>query len=99
MFEKGSFKDEDNKEEWKKILTMEFVSSEESGMEEDDEVIIIRPLPWLSSTVTEFKLKLDAETKLNRTPLARRQLKKRINGMPSDRARPATDNIPTWVYN
>lgn len=45
MFEKASFKDANEKESWKAIMTLDYVSSEESGYDVDDEALITRPLP------------------------------------------------------
>ena len=37
------------------ILKPDIMSSDESGYEEGDEVILVRPLPWLSAEVIAFK--------------------------------------------
>ena len=34
---------------------IEYMSSKESGMEDREEVNIVRPLPWLSASVAQFK--------------------------------------------
>ena len=41
-------KDGQEKEKWKSVLIMDITSSDESGYEDDKEVIISHPLPWLS---------------------------------------------------
>lgn len=75
------------------------MSSEESGFDGEDEAIVTRPLPWLSATVQQFKRKLDLEIKNSKTPLARRQMKSRVQGQPSSRAKPDdTHGIPNWVF-
>lgn len=59
MFEVGSFKGNGEKESWKKILTMDFMSSDESSVEDGQEVLVSKPLPWQSQKVTLFKQALD----------------------------------------
>ena len=51
-------KDCQEKEKWKSISIMDITSSDESGHEDDKEVIISHPLPWLSANATQFKRKL-----------------------------------------
>ena len=36
-------------------MKIEYMSSKESGMEDREEVNIVRPLPWLSASVAQFK--------------------------------------------
>ena len=80
---------------------MEIMSSDESGYDEDDsnEVIVSHPLKWLSANVTQFKRKLDEVALKNKTPQAKRQMKERIEGLPSSRTCPKTDSYPAWVFN
>ena len=46
---------------------MDITSSDESGYEDDKEVIISHPLPWLSANVTQFKRKRDEICLKNKT--------------------------------
>ena len=46
---KLQFSDEKAREKWPSVLSMEFMSSEESAAEDGEEVIVVRPLPWRSS--------------------------------------------------
>ena len=78
---------------------MEFMSSDESGIEEDKEVIISHPLPWLSPNVQQFKRRLDEASKKDKSPQARRMIKERVEGSPSCRSCATKDNIPSWVFN
>lgn len=78
-------------------MTIEYISSEESGCDDGDEVIITRRLPWLSATTQQFKRKLDLEIRNSKTPLARRQTKRRVDGAPSERPKPTESDIPTWI--
>ena len=97
MFDKASYKDIEEKESWRKIMRMEFVSSDESGCEDSVDVLITKPLPWQSQTVTLFKEKLDQAALGEKTPLARRQMKQRRLGTPSSRPKPDGD-FPSWVF-
>ena len=97
-FQKASFKDDGEKESWKCLLDMKYMSSEESGYDGEDETFITRPLPWLSATVQQFKRKLDLEIKNSRTPLARRQTKSRLQGQLSSRPKPDANGVPDWVF-
>ncbi len=49
-FDKGSFKDAQEKDKWKSILKIEIMSSDESDYDGDKEVIVSHPLPWLNRT-------------------------------------------------
>ena len=93
MFEEGSYEDDGEKEAWKKIM-----SSDESCTEEDQEVIMSKPLPWLSEKVVHFKQALDEAAFGQKSPLARRQMKPKRKRLPSSRARPCGD-FPAWVFS
>ena len=95
MVAKGRFRDgERDLEQWRAIMTLEIMSSDESG-EDEEEVLIVHPLPWLSHTVTQFKLSLDQQIASMKTPQAKRQMKKRLVGCPSQRCVP--DSLPSWA--
>ena len=57
MFEKGTYKDNHEKEKWRKVLSLDYMSSDESGNESGKEIIITHPLPWLSPNVQQLKKK------------------------------------------
>ncbi len=61
MYERGTYKDETEKKSWRSIMKAEYFSSEESGLDDHEGVIIIHPLTWLSPIVQQFKNKLDFE--------------------------------------
>ena len=81
--------------QWKSILTMDLVSSDESDEENGEEVLIAHPLPWLSETVAHFKMSLDQQIANSKSPQARRQMKKRLIGGSSTRG--ALDDLPSWA--
>ena len=95
MFERATFKDDAERESWRAIMSMDYVSSEESG---EEDTLIGRPLPWLSAREQQFKMKLDSEIQKNKTPLGRRQMKSRVQGTPSKRPKPSSVDIPDWVF-
>ena len=100
MLEMGSFQgDSSAKEKWLPVLTMDFMSSDESATDEGNEVLVTRPLPWESVSVTQFKRSLDDAALEQKSPLAKRQMKTRKRGMPSDRSKPGSGDYPAWAYN
>ena len=44
-------------------MTVELMSSEESDNDNEEEIIVVHPLPWLSEKVEKFKQTLDLEVK------------------------------------
>ena len=87
QFSKLSY-DENDKEKWKKVLQINFMSSEES---EDEDVIEVHPIPWRSERVTTFLHSLDDKARDKKSPQARRQMKTRREGAPSSRPQPSHD--------
>lgn len=71
------------------------MSSDSSGEEDGDEILVVHPIPWISAAMTAFKCKLDEQIKQGRSPQARRQMKRRAIGLSS--TRPCPDDIPTWA--
>ena len=96
IFEKGTFRDIQDKEKWKCVLSMEYMSSDESSTEGDKEIIFSHPLPWLSPNVQHLKRTLDETSKKEKSPQARRMVKDRVEGSYSSRPRPVGTNIPSW---
>ena len=97
MAEKAEFSTDEDKKVWMSILKLDAMSSEESGEEEDDEVLIVHPIPWLSAEVVSFKQTIDSEIKNEKSPQANRQTKRRMVGSPSSRPIPDKDAFPTWA--
>ena len=92
---------EKDREKWKKIFQVNFMSSEESDGN-DEEVIEVHPLSWRSDRVTTFLHSLDEKAREEKSPQARRQMKMRRMGSPSSRAQPTHDDngqaLPSWVF-
>lgn len=98
MFEKAKYKDEEEMEAWRKVMKMEIcVQWWESANEDGKEVFVTKPLPWQSERVTLFKQTLDEAAKIEKTPLARRQMKERRTGVSSSRPKPIGE-FPAWVF-
>lgn len=77
---------------------MNYMSSDESGNEDEKEVIISHPLPWLSANVQQFKRILDEACLKEKSPQAKRMIKSRVEGSPSSRAKPTEDGNPSWIF-
>ena len=78
---------------------MVFMSSEESGTEDDEDVLIVKDLLWRSNIVDRFFQNLDE--KEEKSSQAKRQSKKRIRGRPdmaSDRPKRIMHDSPSWVF-
>ena len=91
---------EKDKEKWKKVVTAEFISSEESG--DEDNVIIVKPLLWRAEKVTRFFYKLDDLSSTNKTPQAKRQRKTRIVSTDYSERKQSDntkDNYPQWALS
>ena len=90
-----SYNDSD-REQWKKVLGTQLMSSDESGNEEDQAVFIVKELPWRSDRVTGYFEKLDELHQARKTEQANRQTKKRLHkGVIS--SRPSPSGLPSWA--
>lgn len=84
------------KEKWKKVLTADFISSEESSSENDD--VFVKPIPWRSDLVSNFFEELDKKIKEKKTSQANRQRKvRRLSIHSSDRVIP--QGLPLWAVS
>lgn len=85
------------KEKWLKVITNDFMSSEES---ESEDTYVVHGLPWRSSSVSRMFEKIDNYCDNNKSPQARRQMKKRVvSDTPSTRAKPNNDKYPIWSFS
>ena len=92
------FSREGDKVLWEKIMILDLISSEESTVDEE-EVLVVHPLPWRSSKVDAMFNRLDEYTKDNKSPQALRQTKKRCVGNSSTRNIPVNSLLPKWAVN
>lgn len=101
IFNKLSYNEKD-KEKWKKVFHENFMSSEESDSN-DEEAIVVRPLPWRSNRVTTFLHSLDDKGREEKSPQARRQMKTRRMGNSSSRIQPTSDASgeppASWMFS
>ena len=93
------FSDPKEKEKWSKIMTTELISSEESGSDAGEQVLIVHPLPWRSSKVDHMYRRLDKGALSLRSPQGRRQLKRRVAGTASTRPQTQVEGIPKWAIS
>ena len=88
---------EEQRTKWLKVMSNEFMSSEESGNDSDDD-IILHPIPWRSKYVSKMFAKIDAYNNRSKSSQARRQKKNRIVGSSSSRPCPTADySVPDWA--
>lgn len=78
---------------WAEIMDITFMSSEESGRE--DNAITIHPLPWVTDEVNAFKEALDNGRYSALTAQAKRQMKTRKIGEKATREKP---NGSGWIF-
>ena len=83
------------KDKWAKVLVADVMSSEESDSE-NEEMLVVKPLPWRSDKVTQFFQQLDEKIERSKKAQARRQRKRRvISNAFSTRPRPIA-TLPVW---
>ena len=93
-----SFSDSRRKDKWREALHIKIMSSEESAIEGDFEVIQVKPLPWRSDEADDILKRLDDRILSDRSPQSRRQAKKRVQGENSSRPQP-DEELPAWLFN
>ena len=77
---------------------VDLMSSEESGEEEEGtRCFIHRPLSWRSIEVNNLMASLDRKIQRRRRDRAIDMVTKRITGIPSERKRPDSIDIPEWA--
>ena len=85
---------EEQRTKWLAVVKNELISSEES---DEDDTIIVHPLPWRSEYVNRMFQKIDKYCFSKKSPQAKRQMKKRMTGSPSSREMPVTMD-PVWAF-
>ena len=95
QFKRMSYNDSD-RSKWGKVFVSSFISSDESDIEDDTPVFIVKELPWRSSKVSNFFTKLDDAHHERLSEQASRQKKPRLHrGRVSTRPLPA--GLPSWA--
>ena len=93
-FRRHSYSDGDRLK-WENVFTSDLISSDESEVEEDKPVLVVKELVWRSDKVTNFFKKLHDAKKSEQ---ANRQTKSRVRrGVVS--GRPAPAQLPSWAVN
>ena len=92
-FEQLKVEDKKRKK-WNEVLDLQYMSSEES---EDDNVLKVKPIPWLSSKVKQFKKTLDEEKEKNLNAQSKRQRKRKVTEETSERIRP-DGSRSRWIF-
>ena len=77
--------DEERLKKWMSVMVNDFMSSEESC---EEDMFVIRPLPWRSFKVNEFFGRLDMTSQTLRSCQSQKMRKKRDSGEPSERPCP-----------
>ena len=98
QFKKKSYNDEDRKK-WGKVFTAEYMSSDESGIEDGKGVIFVKDLTWRHKRVTNFFQKLDDEHNSKRSEQANRQTKERVKKEEKVSTRVAPADAPIWALS
>ena len=94
-FKRKSYSDGD-RAKWEKVLTSELISSDESEVNDDEAVLVVKELAWRSDRVANFFAKLDSAHEDRKSEQATRQTTPRIRkGVMSMREAPA--HLPSWA--
>ena len=91
-----TFTEEQQRERWQTIMNTDFMSSEESGLEGDEDVFFIKPIAWSSDKVEELLDRLDEKIAGGKSSQSQRQAKKRVPATEySTREQPKG---PAWCF-
>ncbi len=88
----------DQKKIIEEILTREFISSEESDMEDERHVMVIKPLPWRGEKASRVLNRLDNKLKKQQTKQSTIQTVPRVIGEPSSKPKPTSFSHDFWGF-
>ena len=94
-----TFDDNKHRNMWENILSVEMMSSENSGDDSSDDTIFVKPLPWRSSEVNSFMARLDEQTLSTKSVSSKRMSRKRTTGEDSARSQPSSEDLPLWAFS
>ena len=102
MAKTSSVKDE-KKQKWKDVLTIDFMSSEESAVEENSDgsqrhVLYVSDLRWRAECVTSFFHRLDEKGSKRKSKKSEMQTRPRINKGVSDSGKPEAFPGNHWAF-
>ena len=87
---------EQEREKWVKCFVTDLIASEESDDEND--LIVVKPLPWRATRLTDFFKSLDVLTEEEKSSQALRQRKQRVlSSTESSRPKPVSSGVPRWA--
>lgn len=72
------------------------MSSEESSVEDNEALNIVKVLPWRADIVGEFLNDLDAQYSSKKSSQAKRQTKRRVSSTTLS-TRPVPAGLPNWA--
>lgn len=102
VFLKNSSVSSEQKELCNKILTKDFMSSEESGTENvhgvTRHVLVLKPLPWRGAKAERFLHRLDAKASKNKSKQSKTQTLPRVIGSNSSRPKPIHMPEDFWGF-
>lgn len=91
------FADARYREAWEKVMTPDMIFSEDSGTDDGEEVLVVRPLPWRSARGSYMFQEVDRQNLKDKSPQSRRQMKRRVLGENSDWPQ-CTSELPQWAF-
>ena len=95
---KVKFSDESHRERWLEALKINTIFSEESDNENDEDILVDRPLSWRSTEYEKLLKIIDKDQEDCRSSQAKKQLLKRVREPFSSQNQPdESDDIPRWV--
>jgi hypothetical protein len=80
---------------WEQLMKTDYMSSEESAVDGEEDVLEVHDLPWRKPGVRRMFTTLDAESAKRKTAQSKRQMKRRVMGRDSTRSQPPS--IPKWA--
>ena len=93
------FSEEGQRERWKPAFHVDIMSSEDSATEGDEEVIMVKTLPWRSDQVNQMMKRLDDKIHSEKSAQAKRQAKRRVASLSASyRSKPESRNFPAWLF-
>ena len=99
-FHRLKFTTEKDRDTWIDAMKLDLISSEESEMDDGEEVLTLHPIPWRSEKVDQMFSILDNEIMKSKSPQSQRQMKRRVEKRNSKRPVPlmiAENESLKWV--
>ena len=92
-------KQEGQHERWKPAFHVDMMSSEDSATEGDEDVIMVKTLPWRNDQVNQMMKRLDDKIHSIKSAQAKHQAKCRVASLSASfRSKPASGNFPACLF-